>query len=148
MSDCIFSQWALSIHPSGVLAALFGSCRLVPLKTAAISACSVYTIQLCITSRHLMQSHTRRVHVCLAVTSHRWKQTEIKSECHKAALLYRDAQQPSPNDSCDGQDKFSSESVSSRILTSCQPLGVSTGWKRKWFCIIFYQLIHSKEVNK
>ena len=61
-------------------------CRLVPLKTAAISARSVYTIQPCITSRHLMRSHTRRAHVYLAVTSHRWKQTEVKSECHEAAL--------------------------------------------------------------
>ena len=44
--------------------------RLVPLETAAISVRSVYTIQLCITSRHFMKWHIRRVHACSAVTSH------------------------------------------------------------------------------
>ena len=42
---------------------------LVPLKTAAASVHSVYTIQRCTMSRYLMQSHILRVHVCLAVTS-------------------------------------------------------------------------------
>ena len=43
---------------------------LVPLETAAISARSVYTIQPCTISRHFMQIHIRKVHACLAVTSH------------------------------------------------------------------------------
>ena len=48
---------------------------LVPLKTAAASVHSVYTIQRCTMSRYLMQSHIPRVHVCLAVTSnlHFWQ---------------------------------------------------------------------------
>ena len=43
---------------------------LVPYETAALSALSVYTIQLCTMSRHFMQSHLRKVHACLDVTSH------------------------------------------------------------------------------
>ena len=43
---------------------------LVPRETAAVSACSVHTIQPCTMSRHFMQSHIRRVHACLAVTCH------------------------------------------------------------------------------
>ena len=43
---------------------------LIPLKTVAISACSVYTIQPCIMSCHFMLSHIHRVHACLAVTCH------------------------------------------------------------------------------
>ena len=39
-------------------------------ETAAVSARSVYTIQSCTTSRHFMQSHVRKAHACLAVTSH------------------------------------------------------------------------------
>ena len=65
------------IHLSGVVAALFSLTWLVPLKTAAISARSVYCIQPCITSRHFMQRHIglRREHTCLAVISylHFWQ---------------------------------------------------------------------------
>ena len=43
---------------------------LVPHETAAIWAWSVYTIQSCTMSRHLMQSHICRVHTGLAVTCH------------------------------------------------------------------------------
>ena len=43
---------------------------LVARETAAISVRSVYTIQPCTMSRHFMQSHIRRVHACLVVTSH------------------------------------------------------------------------------
>ena len=43
---------------------------LVPRETAAVSARSVYTVQPCVMSRHLMQSHIRRVHACLAVSCH------------------------------------------------------------------------------
>ena len=46
---------------------------LVPHESAVISARSVYTIQPCtiiMLSHHFMQNHIRRVHGCLAVTSH------------------------------------------------------------------------------
>ena len=43
---------------------------LVPRETAAMSAHSVYTIQLCIMSFYFMQSHIRRLHAWLAVTCH------------------------------------------------------------------------------
>ena len=43
---------------------------LLPRETAAVSARSVYTIQPCTMSRHLMHSHIRKVHACLAVTCH------------------------------------------------------------------------------
>ena len=42
----------------------------MPHETAAVSARSAYTIQLCTLSRHLMQSHIRTVHACLAVSWH------------------------------------------------------------------------------
>ena len=51
----------LNIHRSGVLTVL---AWLVPHETAAVSACSVYTIQ------PFMQSHVRKVHACLTVTCH------------------------------------------------------------------------------
>ena len=38
---------------------------LVPCETAAVSARSVYTIQLCTMSRHFLQTHIRMVHPCL-----------------------------------------------------------------------------------
>ena len=63
MSDKLFIARFLNIHRSGVLTALPW---LVPHETAAISARSVYTIQPC----HFMQSHIRKVCVCLAVTCH------------------------------------------------------------------------------
>ena len=53
----------LSIHQSDVLAAL---AWLEPHETAAILACSAYTIQPC----HFMQSHMCKVYVCLSVTCH------------------------------------------------------------------------------
>ena len=40
---------------------------LVPHVTAAISVHSAYTMQPCATSHHLMQTHTQRVHACLAI---------------------------------------------------------------------------------
>ena len=43
---------------------------LVPRETAAVSALSLYTIQSCTMSRHLMQNRVRRVHACLAVNCH------------------------------------------------------------------------------
>ena len=43
---------------------------LVPRGTAAVWSNSVYTIQLCIVSRHFMQIHIRKTHACLAVTCH------------------------------------------------------------------------------
>jgi len=43
---------------------------LAPRETAVFSARPLYTMQPCTTSRHFMQSHTRRVHACLAVTCH------------------------------------------------------------------------------
>ena len=43
---------------------------LVAPETAAVSARSVYTIQKCIMSRHFMPSYIRRVHACVAITSH------------------------------------------------------------------------------
>ena len=43
---------------------------LVPRETAGVSARSVQTIQLCTMSRHFMQSHILRAHVCLALTCH------------------------------------------------------------------------------
>ena len=43
---------------------------LVPRETAAVSACSVYTIQQRTMSRHLTQKHIRKMHACLAVTRH------------------------------------------------------------------------------
>ena len=43
---------------------------LVPRETAAVSARSVYTVQPCTMSRHLMQGRIRKVRACLAVTSH------------------------------------------------------------------------------
>ena len=43
---------------------------LVPRETAAMSGRYAYTIQPCIISRHFMQSHILRVHVCLVVTCH------------------------------------------------------------------------------
>ena len=52
----------LNIHQSGVLTAL---AWLVPHETAAISALSEYTIH-----HHFMESHIRKVYVCLAVTCH------------------------------------------------------------------------------
>ena len=42
----------------------------MPRETAVVSARSVYTIQSCTMSRHFMQSHIRRMHLCLAVTCH------------------------------------------------------------------------------
>ena len=65
MSDYLFIVLflLLNIHRSGVLTLLAWQ---VPLKTAAISAPSVYTIQPC----YFMQSDIGKVHVCLAVTSH------------------------------------------------------------------------------
>ena len=50
------------IHRSDVLTAL---AWLVPHETATVSARSVYTIQLCITSLH-EKNHIRKVHACLA----------------------------------------------------------------------------------
>ena len=41
-------------------------------ETASVLVGSVYTIQPCTLSRHLMQSHICRVHACLAVTCHDW----------------------------------------------------------------------------
>ena len=59
----------LNIHWSGVLTELMW---LVPHETAAVLACSVYTIQLCTIPCHFMQSHIyiHNVHMCLAVTCH------------------------------------------------------------------------------
>ena len=42
----------------------------MPLKTAAITVHSVYTMQPCTVSHHFMQSHILTVHACLAVTNH------------------------------------------------------------------------------
>ena len=68
-SHVILHEWLafysafLNIHWSGVLTTLI---RLVPHETAAVSACSVHTIQ----PSHFTQSNVRNVHVCLAVTCH------------------------------------------------------------------------------
>ena len=43
---------------------------LMPRETAAVSARSVYTVQLCTMSCHFMQSHIHRAHACLVVTCH------------------------------------------------------------------------------
>ena len=61
-----FIERSLNIHWSGVLTAL---AWLVPHKTAAVSAqvpCTPYNHAPC----HFMQSHIRKVYVCLAVTCH------------------------------------------------------------------------------
>jgi len=44
-------------------------------EIAAVPVCSMYTIQPCSSLRHFMQSHIRRVQVCLAVTCylHFWQ---------------------------------------------------------------------------
>ena len=55
----------LNIHRSGVLTAL---AWLVPHETAAVSVRSVYTYNHA--PCHFMQSHTRKVYACLAVTCH------------------------------------------------------------------------------
>ena len=60
-----FHSALLNIHRSGVLTAL---AWLVPHETAAVSAqvlCTPYSHAPC----HFMQSHTRKVHACLSVTS-------------------------------------------------------------------------------
>ena len=62
ISDYLFIA-ILNSHWSGVLTVLTW---LGPHETAAISACSMYTIQPC----HFIQSHIHKVHVCLAVTCH------------------------------------------------------------------------------
>ena len=56
----------LNIHQSGVLIQCYLIVTwLVPCKTAAILAHTVYTIQPCTRSCHFLQSHIHRVHVCL-----------------------------------------------------------------------------------
>ena len=62
-----FSFSFLNIHRNGVLTAL--AVWLVPHETAAVSAqvlCTPYNHAPC----HFMQSHIRKVYVCLAVTCH------------------------------------------------------------------------------
>ena len=56
----------MNIHRSGIR--LTALTWLVPHETAAVSACSVYTIQPCSMSLHA--NHIRNVHACLAVTYH------------------------------------------------------------------------------
>ena len=53
MSDCHF-LWhiILNIHCNGVLTVLFGCYIVVPHETAAVSVCSVYTVQPCTMSLH------------------------------------------------------------------------------------------------
>ena len=66
MSDWLSIARFLNIHWSGVLTAL---AWLVPHETAAVSAqvlCTPYNHAPC----HFMQSHIRKVYVCLAVTCH------------------------------------------------------------------------------
>ena len=66
MSDKLFIVFFLNIHQSGVLTVL---AWLVPHETAAISVqvlCTPYNHAPC----HFMQSHIRKVYVCLAVTYH------------------------------------------------------------------------------
>ena len=66
MSDKLFKTRFLNIHRSGVLTAL---AWLVPQEIAAVSAqvlCTPYNHAPC----HFMQSHTRKVYACLAVTCH------------------------------------------------------------------------------
>ena len=69
MSDCSFLQSALNIHPSDVVAALFGSY----IAGATRNCChfGAFCVQPCIISRHFIQSYIHRVHACLAVTCHR-----------------------------------------------------------------------------
>ena len=70
MSDCSFLQHIFEYPPKWYTCStvwlLHGWCciKLLP------SACAVYTIQPCTTSCYFMQSHTHRMHVCLAVTFH------------------------------------------------------------------------------
>ena len=64
-----FYSTFLYIHGSGLQHCLIVT-WLVPRETAAVSARSVYTIQPCTMSRHFMQIHIRRVHVCLVLTCH------------------------------------------------------------------------------
>ena len=42
-----------------------------------ISVCAVYTIQPCTVSCHFLQSHTHRVHACLALTCPFGRMTDI-----------------------------------------------------------------------
>ena len=60
-----FYSKLLNIHWSGVLTVLT---QQVPHETGAVSAHSVYTIQLCTMSLHANNIH--KVHTCLAVTCH------------------------------------------------------------------------------
>ena len=66
-SHLILHEWLAFLifffYQSGVLRAL---AWLMPLESAAVSACSVYTTQPC----HFMQGHIRKVYACLAVTCH------------------------------------------------------------------------------
>ena len=72
-SQVILHEWLasffllfLNIHQSDVLIQCYLIVTwLVPCKTAAILAHSVYTIQPCTMSCHFLQSHIHRVHVCL-----------------------------------------------------------------------------------
>ena len=70
-SQVILHEWVafystfLNVNQTGVLTAL---ARLVPHETAAISACSVHTIQPC-TICHFMQRH-----ICVCLGSHRQAQ--------------------------------------------------------------------------
>ena len=62
MSDCCFTQSILDIHQSGY--STVWNCR-------CLGANYVYTIQLCTSLQYyLIQSHTGRLHVCLAKTCH------------------------------------------------------------------------------
>ena len=65
MIVCLFLALFVNIHRSGVLTAL---AWLVPHETAAIRRvlCTPYNYAPC----HFMQSHTRKMHACLAVTCH------------------------------------------------------------------------------
>ena len=57
MSDYSFLQRALSIHPSDVVAALFGSYMAGATWNCCHLSISVYTILLCTILQHFMQSH-------------------------------------------------------------------------------------------
>ena len=62
ISDCSFTQHILNIHQSGY--STVWNCR-------CLGANYVYTIQLCTSLQYyLIQSHTGRLHVCLAKTCH------------------------------------------------------------------------------
>ena len=74
MSDCIlFVAHIFNIHVSGVLIALFGCCMAdATWNCCHLGATSVYTIQpyTSLQRCHIIQSHTGRVYVCLAVACH------------------------------------------------------------------------------